>query len=320
MAHEVESMFSVKETPWHGLGKIIKDAPKFEDILRLAGLDWTVSMQALYLGEKNGSSEVTQRAIMRDSDKSVLGFSGTRWEPIQNKDALNFFKPFYDKGAVKFETAGSLRLGQRIWFLAALNSDPIKIAKNDEVKKYLMFSNGHDGKMAIRIGFTPIRIVCANTLAMAHNNAESKLLRIFHSSKNQENLDKIQEIINLANQSFEATAEQYKKLVTIKNISKKDVQKYVDIVFYNGSQAESDREKIAREKINENILRLFETGHGNDAKDVRGTAWALYNGVTQYLSYEQGRDQDIRMDNLWFGAAKTTNEKALEAALIIKAA
>ncbi len=269
MAHDLEvvngkaSIFSVNKTPWHNLGTVIKDAPNIDEVLKLAGLDWTVSMQSLYLGAHLNSMHVTQRAIVRDSDKKVLGFAGNRYNPLQNKDALEFFRPFHDSGEATFETAGSLRGGQKVWILAALQRKEIDLGSGDTVKKFLLLSNGHDGTTGIKVGFTPIRVVCANTLAMAHNKSTSKLLRVFHSKKVKENLKLIQETVNAADAEFEATAEQYRRLTKIQ-INQNDLKNYVTQVFYNGAQAESDREKIARESLDRDIQRLFETGQGND--------------------------------------------------------
>src|SRR5665213_870741 len=317
MSHLVENMFSVKETPWHKLGVVIKDAPSMDKVLELAGLNWSVSLRPLHLTMPDGTpKQVSENAIVRDSDNSVLGFTGRRYRPLQNADALEFFRPFQESGLCSFETAGSLKSGQKIWIMASLNNAEMEIVKGDVVRKYLLLSNGHDGKMGIRVGFTPVRVVCANTLPSAHNAGESKLFRVFHSSKTIENLETLRETINAANATFEATAEQYRHLAT-RGVNAGDVARYVDLVFYNGKQAETDREKIARETLNENINRLFEVGHGNDLANVRGTYWALYNGVTQYLSYEQGRSDDSRLDSLWYGANKDMNKTALEQALVM---
>lgn len=317
MSHQLENMFSVKETPWHKLGQVIANAPSIEEVLKLAGLDWTVSLRPLHLQMPDGSlKQVSENAIVRDTDNSVLGYTGRRYRPLQNQDALNFFKPFAETGLCSFETAGSLKQGQKIWIMAQLNTSEMEIVKGDVVRKYLLLSNGHDGKMGIRVGFTPVRVVCANTLAMAHGSNESKLIRVFHSSKTLANLETLRETINAANASFEATAEQYRRLAN-RGVNQGDVAKYVDAVFYNGKQAETDREKIARQTLNDSITQLFEVGHGNDMANVRGTYWALYNGVTQYLSYDMGRSDDSRLDSLWYGANKDLNKTALEQALVM---
>ena len=316
MAHEIESLFSVRETPWHGLGHIVKDAPDLDSVLRLAGLDWNVSLQPTFLSD---GTATTQKAIIRDTDKSILGYVGKKYRPLQNTEALNFFETFSKNGLVDFETAGSLQNGKRIWIMAALKSPEMEIVKGDVVKKYLLLSNGHDGIMGIRVGFTPVRVVCANTLAGAHNNAESKLISVFHSQRSLDNLELIKDSINIANASFEATAEQYRAMAKTA-VRKEHLAKYVDIVFYNNKQAETDREKLARENLTENITRLFEYGYGNQMPGVSGTVWALYNGVTQYLSYEAGRSQDTRLNNLWFGTAQTLNQRAFDTAMKITVA
>lgn len=318
MAHLVENMFSVKQTPWHKLGRVITEAPSIEQVLELAGLNWNVKLMPCHIQDANGNfiKMPDQNAIVRETDNSVLGYTGKRYRPLQNQDALEFFRPFQESGLCSFETAGSLKSGQKIWIMASLNSSEMEIVKGDVVRKYLLLSNGHDGKMGIRVGFTPVRVVCANTLAMAHGSNESKLIRVFHSSKTMANLETLRATINAANASFEATAEQYRHLAK-RGVNQNDIAKYVDLVFYNGKQAETDREKIARETLNENITRLFEVGHGNSAANVSGTYWALYNGVTQYLSYEQGRSDDSRLDSLWYGANKDLNKTALESALIM---
>lgn len=314
MSHEVENMFSVKVTPWHGLGKVVENAPDMSEVLKLAGLNWSVSLRDLFLAD---GSKVDKKAIVRDTDNTVYGYvTGQKYQPLQNADALEFFKPFQESGLCKFETAGSLHDGQKIWVLARIEGGEREVVNGDVVRSYLLLSNAHDGLTGVKVGFTPIRVVCANTLAMAHNDAQSKLMRLFHSKRTKDALEAVQASVNLATQSFEATLEQYKALAS-KAVNRADIERYVTQVFYNGKQAESDREKIAREKLNNEIIGLFEIGHGNTMPGVAGTAWALYNGVTQYLSYEKGRTQEGRLDSLWFGQSVGLNEKALAEALVL---
>lgn len=319
MSHEIEQMFSVRETPWHGLGVIVQDAPNAKEAIRLAGLDWNVKHEKL-VSESGIFSD--HKLALRDTDNKVLGTVGPDTHILQNHDAFNWFDPYIESGQAKFETAGSLREGQRVWILAKLSSSPIEVVKDDVIVPYLLLSNAHDGTMAARIGFTPTRVVCANTLAMAHSNAQSKLLRVMHSSKVRENMESIREIINLTTAEFEATAEQYRKLAT-KSVSVDDLKKYVKIVFKNDLTKEgveiSEREQVFYDKMVENITRLFETGRGNTLPEVRGTYWALYNAATEYLSYENGRSQDTILNKLWFGDGRNKNKKAFEEALVMAA-
>jgi phage/plasmid-like protein (TIGR03299 family) len=316
MAHEVENMFSVKETPWHGLGKIVTEAPTAEEAIVAAGLNWKVVEQPLYRGGSfpDAAELVTShKALIRDTDNKQLGIVGVGYKPLQNEKAFNFFNPFIDSGLASFETAGSLREGKTVWILAKLNKAPIEIGKGDAVNKYLLLSNGHDGSMAVRTGFTPIRVVCANTLAMSHSNDKSRLLRVNHSSRVNENLDKIRDIVNAADAKFEATADQYRAL-SRSDVSQKELEAYVEIVF-QFKNLDAERRALAKKKAVENIQRLFETGYGQDLKGAKGTYWGLYNAVTQYLSYEKGRNEDSRLNSLWFGNSSVINQRALDKAV-----
>ena len=323
MAHELEivngeaQMFSVKETPWHGLGKIVQEAPTAEEAIKLAGLDWKVEEKQIYsffgLPGVEYSRIESHKAILRATDRKVLGVVGKDYHPLQNDKAFEFFNPFVESGLASFETAGSLRDGKVIWVLAKLNKAPIEVGRGDAINKYLMLSNGHDGTMAVRVGFTPIRVVCANTLAMSIGSKDARLLRVMHSKQVNTNVERIRELVNAADAKFEATAEQYQEL-TRHDVNQKDLQKYVEIVF-KYSAVEEQRRQMAKDRMIQDITRLFETGRDNDLPGAKGTYWGLYNAVTEYLSWEKGKTSDSRLNSLWFGDAGRLNKFALDAAL-----
>ena len=245
------------------------------------------------------------------ADSRVLGVVGPRYYPLQNREAFKWFQPFLDAREAALHTAGSLRQGSRVWVVAKLNRDPLVIAEGDEVEKYLLLSHGHDGSLAVRVGFTPIRVVCANTLAMAHGSDASKLIRVKHTKDVLDNLANVREVIDLANQQFESTAEQYRRLAR-KSINQTDLRKYVQRVLkMDGEEKPSTRLK----HIAEEIARLAEAGRGNDLPSIRGTYWSAYNGVSEWLTYDRGRSEDNRLNSLWFGESAITNRHALETAL-----
>lgn len=319
MAHLVEQMFSVKETPWHRLGNVVQAAPTAEEAINLAGLNWKVNETPIYRQLADVMQKIeSHKMLIRDDNGKQLGIVGTDYHALQNAKAFEFFNPFIESGLAQFETAGSLREGKTVWILAKLNKDPLIIGKEDAVNKYLLLSNSHDGTMAVRVGFTPIRVVCANTLAMSHAAGESRLLRVFHSRQVNANLDKIQQIVNAANAKFEATAEQYQALARA-DVSQQELEKYVEQVFITKAVTE-ERRKMAQERMVQDIQRLFETGYGQNLAGAKGTYWGLYNAVTQYLSYEKGRTEDSRLNSLWFGESKNINARALETALEMVAA
>ena len=319
MAHEIENMLYVGAAPWHNLGRRFQEPPSLEEALVAAGLDWTVSTEPLFSGAKE---KVDAMLTRRSSDNSILGVVGPNYTPLQNTEAFEFFRPFIDEKAAAIETAGSLRDGKRVWVLAKINRDPMLIKGDDVVEKFVLLSNSHDGTLAVRVGFTPIRVVCNNTLSMAVNSKASQLLRVKHTKNVVQNLENIQEIMNMADAEFQATGEQYRFLAS-KEINTKDLEKYVKIVF-NSSQklaeVSGNLESLSNKRILESVIPLFEKGRGNDMLGVKGTYWAAYNAINEYLQYERGTENAGRMDSMWFGDSAAKNKKALDTALILAAA
>lgn len=316
MSHAVESMFSVREVPWHGLGKIVKEAPSAADAIKLAGLDWTVLSKPIYVQngtDKKFTAVENQQALMRSDNNAVLSVMKDSYTPLQNKDAFSFFNPFVDSGLASFETAGSLKDGKVIWVLANLNKAPIDVGGGDFVKKHLLLSNGHDGMMAVRVGFTPVRVVCNNTLEGAIADKRSQLIRIHHTKTVADRLQNVQEIVNAMDAKFEATAEQYKALAK-KKVNKKDLENYINIVFELNPLGD-ERAQSRAKKMQETITKLFENGAGSSLKSAKGTMWGAYNSVTEYLTHDSGSQNaetgaSSRLFNNWFGTLKTKNEQA----------
>lgn len=316
MSHEVESMMFTGQTPWHSLGHRFQQAPTLEEALVAAGLNWNVTTEPVFSG---AGEQVEAQLTRRSLDSSILGVVGPNYVPLQNTEAFEFFRPFLDQKEAAIETAGSLRMGRRVWILAKINRDPMTVKGNDVVDKYVLLSNSHDGTLAVRVGFTGVRVVCANTLAGAHNSKASKLIRIKHTKNVVQNLENIRQIMDLANSEFEATAEQY-RLLANSQINQKDLEKYVKLVFNTQSrilEAEGDLDSINNKRILEEIQPLFEKGRGNDMPEIKGTLWAAYNSISEYLQYNRGSDVGGRLDSLWFGQGAQLNKKALETAVIM---
>lgn len=308
----VEKMVHFGEMPWHGESESLVGNETTSEVMRKAGLDWTVTTEPLY--RANGS-EVAAQASIRSSDGSVLGVVGPRWTPLQNADAFKVFEPLVESGDMAWHTAGSLRNGQRVWVLCQLNLENSEIVKGDEISKFALLSNGHDGLLAVHFGFTPIRVVCANTEALARECEASKLIRVRHHRFVKENVEKLRDIMNVANQEFEATCDQYRFLAS-RAVNQDDLKKYVKIVFNQNTKEEEDI-STRSQNILTSVEKLFEVGKGNDLEGVKGTWWAAYNAVTEYLNYEKGRSVQNRLDSLWFGQNAVQSRKALETAVVM---
>lgn len=143
----------------------------------------------------------------------MLGVVGRNWQPLQNREAFRFFDPFVEAVAAEYHTTGSLKGGHCVWVLARLTGDPMSVAKGDTVERYLLLSNSHDGTAAINVRFTPIRVVCWNTLYMAEGNDSAPYLKIYQRGNVKQTMQRVQEVVNITNQTFEATLQQYQYLV-----------------------------------------------------------------------------------------------------------
>lgn len=311
MPDNVETMMyafeSEVDVPWHKNGNPVRRGiTSSAEAMKAAGCDWEVTLIPLFTQE---GEEVTHKAVKRVTDSRILGVVGPRFVPLQNVKAFEWFDPILEKGDAWIETAGSLRNGSRIWVLAALNREPIVVRPGDEVKKYLMLSHGHDGTLSVNILFTAIRVVCSNTEAMARDGATAKL-RGKHTANLITNLEAIRDVINIADASFKATAEQYKRLAA-KGINQKDVLRYVEIVFGFDAIPEGDRSKQSLRLVDDIMNRVYSKAKGNG----QDTVWDAYNGVTEYLSWGAGRNEATRLDSLWFGPNANLNQKALDTAL-----
>ena len=308
MPANVETMFYTGATPWHGLGEKLEEAPTISEAIEASGLNWEVGTKDLVTVD---GQEVPARATYRKSDDSILGVVGPRYVPLQNKDAFEWFQPFVDAGECSLHTGGSLSDGQKVWVLAQLNRDPSEIVSGDEVQKFILLSNSHDGTTAIRVGYTPIRVVCVNTLAFAHSHKESNLLRIRHTRSSKTALDNVRDIMDNINAQFEATAEQYRFLAS-RDFNQADVQKYVKVLLGIEKKTPEDI-KTRTYNILTEILDTIE-GPKQSMPGVRGTWWAAYNGFNEYLNYTKGRNTNNRLESLWFGQNGTDNNKALQLA------
>lgn len=321
MAHlleDTDTMISVKKTPWHELGVVLPSAPTTAEAIKLAGLDWDVKLEKIKLADETLQGHISHKAVVRADTGAILGVVGKDWRPLQNRDAFGFFDSFIQSGQVTIETAGSLRGNKTVWVLAKISGMTAEAVKNDPIDRYVLLSHGHDGTMAVRTGFTDIRVVCNNTLSASFNSTASKMIRIRHNSKISQNLETIKSCMDIANSEFVANIELLKKL-TKKDINQEDVKKFVKATFFDGKVLEGADSHIrtvnAYNDMVRNMTRLMETGMGSDIQGVKGTAYGLYNAATEYLTHEAATSVENRLNSLWFGSNARLNEKVLQVSL-----
>lgn len=316
MAHEVETMTYRGQVPWHGLGNPLSDAGLTNWLIACqeAGLDWEVELVPLILGlPEKASAEIMGRvaemakASVRVSDGKILGVVGPDYTVLQNRDAFEWFAPIVESGAATFEAAGSLREGSRVWALAKVAGLTADVRPGDSVERYVLLSHAHDGTMSIRVGFTDVRVVCMNTLRAAHESDASKLIRIRHTAQAKDNLEAVREVMDIAASEFHATLLEYHKLQQREGISPADVMKYVMKVLDTPKDADGKVSKRVMDRI-EGIVKLAWEGIGNTGTSM----WDAFNAVTQWATWERGRNQENRVNAAWFGEGREITDRALK--------
>lgn len=224
MSALIDTMFSFRETPWHGMGKILEFAPTSADAIVAAGLDWTVHQREMYLDD--GTRVPNAYANVRDKDNKVLGVVGNRYQIVQNVEAFDFTDDLIGEGCV-YETAGSLKDGKQIWLLAHL-PEAMQIA-GDEVMPYLCFTNTHDGTGSVRVLTTSIRVVCNNTLNAAIGSAK-RTWTARHTGSIESKLAQASQTLQLANKYMDELKKECEKLA-LKNIDKDKLIKLINMLL-----------------------------------------------------------------------------------------
>ena len=313
MAHNIDSMAFVGETPWHGLGTDVQVNATSSEMIRAAGLDWAVDKEAIEGARPGqvGARFMLKRRARNASEQDVpFGVVSKRYEPLQNADAFRFFDPFIKRGVASFETAGALGSGERVWVLAKMPGQ-IEIVPGDEVSRYLLLSNSHDGRGSVTIKFTPIRVVCQNTLILAMKDGE-KAFSVRHSRTSMTlRLDEVSSMIGLFQAVFDDAARAFQRMVKTEMNSQR-LDAYLEAVFPRTTEQRENGISDRWERIREAFESGSPTGH---VAGARNTLWAAYNAITYEEDYRKPRvavAADSRLNRVWFGAGADRKLTALQ--------
>lgn len=318
MAHELEivdgqaNMAYVGETPWHGLGKRVPADVSPEQMLKAANLDWTVEKRPLFFEAKGGKVLTKNNALVRLTDEKVLTFISDAWNPVQNKEAFEFFNDFVHAGDMEMHTAGSLRDGRMVWAMAQIK-DSFELFGGDKVEGYLLFSNPHEFGRSIDIRFTPVRVVCNNTLTMALDEDAKHAVKISHRAIF--NGDEVKETLGIAKDKLQRYKEQALFLGQRK-YKKETIIEYFNRVFPSLTKDEEKVKVINKDPISrqaEEAMAVLHTQPG--AEYARGSWWQAFNTVTYMADHKLGRSQDSRLTSSWYGLNRAKKEKALDLAI-----
>jgi phage/plasmid-like protein (TIGR03299 family) len=339
MPANVQSMAYYDEPPWHRLGRPVPKGVTAEKMIRAAGLDWEVELQPARGARKiNNKGEFSRYEVVRlprqriskeqgslfgtgrpprpevSGEQVSLGLVTRRYQPLQNAEAFSFFDSVVGDGKAYFETAGALGDGERIWVLARM-PEPMEIVRGDECWRYLLLSNAHNGEGSVIVKFTPVRVVCQNTLMLAMEDGQ-KAYRVRHSKMMQFRLNELTEFLAITQKMFLEAGALFKRLAGVEITEARLVQ-YLEALF---PKTESQKREGRMPPKWIRIQELLDTVDNLQWPGVKGTLWGVYNAITRFEDYkvpvqEEGPDQ--RLERIWFGSGSDVKLKALQKALVL---
>ncbi|MFZ0150418.1 MAG: DUF932 domain-containing protein [Xanthobacteraceae bacterium] len=312
-----DTMAYVGELPWHGLGKRVPASVSAEEMIDAANLDWEVRKVRASGARVVGDNPLTYDRYMivrepvgEETEDVVLAIV-RKYELLQNREAFSFFDPFIENKWAEFHTAGALGRGERIWVLTRFIGDMV-IAGDDRIERYLLLSNSHDGSAAVSIRFTPVRVVCQNTLNLALES-RSGALSVKHTENMPERLARAQaeQMKRVIDKVF-ADAETLFGRMALYRIRANDTERFLELLFPRTELQKKERVEPQRWK---RITTILEDPTITPSK-TKDTLWALYNAIVRDEDYRQSGAEasDSRLNRIWFGSGNNLKLKTLRAA------
>ena len=312
MAHQVETMAYAGEVPWHGLGVSVSNDLTPVQMMEKAGVDWSVQECESFVDFNGERISTGQKALVRSTDGRVLTNVGKDWNPVQNEQAFEFFSEYVFAGDMEMHTAGSLKDGQMVWALAKVK-DSFDLFGGDTVESYLLFSNQHQYGKSIDVRFTPIRVVCNNTLSLSLSMQAERQVKVGH--RVEFNPGEVKEALGIASEKL-ATYREMAEYLGSRRFSMDKLVEYYNTVYPRTSDKRVQDKKLSVETLSRNAkecLNVLETQPG--AEFAEGSWWQAYNSVTFVTDHVQGRNADNRLYSSWFGGNQTRKKNALETAI-----
>lgn len=286
----VETMFyTEREVPWHGLGTPVQEALTSEEAIEKAGLNWTVEKKPIF--NENGIQIPKYFRTARSSDNSTLGIVSGRYKIVQNQEAFSFTDELIS-GDVRYETAGSLNEGRRVWLLAKL---PDKTILGDKFDNYICFTNTHDGTGAVQVCMTPIRVVCNNTLNLALSQATRKW-STRHIGNLEQKMEEARKALEMA-ESYMVALDEKAKVFADTKVSEAEVEVMFDSIFPIDQNNDTAR-KIRNVEYLKNAF--FNCLKAPDIVQYSGTAWGVINAMTDFVDHTSPiRSTESYQENNW---------------------
>jgi phage/plasmid-like protein (TIGR03299 family) len=349
MSHEIsinrntgiaEAMYAI-EPAWHGLGTVVSQAPTSREAFQLAGLDWDVETRELFysgIGD-NGQPSYNQVdgrvATIRVDTGACLGVVSNNYKIVQNSELFRWCDQLVNTGDVLYESAGALKGGRIVWVLARLPQKHDFVCDGDQLARYLLMYNSHDGSNAVTIQPTSVRVVCWNTISLASpgikaqadgdteataavrsNSRRGGIIRVSHTANVKMKLDDARKILTRTGAAFDSFAEEARKLAEIR-INSAQFDAFIERLIPTPATGELP---AGRAKTRAAIRHLYE--NGREQSMCRDTAWAALNAVTHFIDHDwtsRAKDPTDRkaktLFSIWFGNAGGFKHEARKTAL-----
>ena len=318
MSHNVETMAYAGEVPWHGLGVPVSNDMSAYEMMEAAQLNWSVKKQPMYFMPNEDNSNWVNNStgvlvedkmlLIREKDNMQLDVVGKNWHPVQNQEAFDFFYDWVEEGKMEMHTAGSLSNGKIVWILAKVN-ETFEVLKNDIVESYMLFTNPHSFGTSVNVRFTPIRVVCNNTLQLALGNNNNGI-RLDHTKKFDPHL--VRDTLGLATDSMRVYQHQATYLAS-KHATGEQRDNYFKEMFPM-TDYEKDVKGYVRSKKAADANRLHNNGTPG-SEFSKDSWWDTFNTLTFMYDHKLGKSNASRIRSSWYGEASKTKQVALAKAL-----
>jgi phage/plasmid-like protein (TIGR03299 family) len=322
MAHQIEQMAYVGDTPWHGLGQQLSRQQPLEVWRQQAGMDWHIESSPVrfiadgagHLGSIHTFPE--QKVLYRSDTRAPLSVVSQRYKVVQPEEVLEFYRDLTEYAGYELETAGVLKGGRKFWALAHSGLGTA-LKGQDQVNAYLLLATSCDGSLATVATPTSVRVVCNNTLTIAVDGM-SQGVKVPHST--EFNPQRVKQQLGISVAQWDDFMYRMKTLAERK-VSQAEVKAYFQSVICNAEEPLDDPSKLPNVRALNRVQKLYRgEGRGSQLCTAQGTAWGLLNAITEYVDHEKrARSNDYRMDSAWFGQGANLKDKALESAMALVA-
>lgn len=312
MSHLINSIAYTNAAPWHGLGNRLTEKQPIEVWAQQAGMDWKIRSSPVYFHSQETTSVLypDHQVLFRSDTEQALSVVSSRYQVVQPREILEFYRDLTEAGGFELETAGVLKGGRKVWALAKTNQSAA-IKRTDVVNGYLLLATACDGTLATTAQFTSVRVVCNNTLAVALTNGTGAI-KVPHSTTF--NAETVKKQLDISVSSWDRFIYRMKTL-SERKVTNQEAESFIRRLFNEIASTPNTVNGRAMKKV----MELYNGGgRGAELSSAKGTVFGLLNAVTEFVDHERrARSQDHRLDSAWFGAGAILKQKSLGQAMLL---